>query len=137
MFFLDPKFIKFVLLGGSAAGINFLSRILLGHYMNYITSVIIAYLIGFIVAYFLFRRYVFNPQPQRRHKEVFYFTLVNIAGIIQTTVVSLLCVKYVFAGLQEVFLREELAHFIGICVPTLSSYFGHKYLSFKEVHHAA
>lgn len=131
IFFLRREFIRFLFLGGLAAAVNFFSRIALGHFMSYLESMIVSYLLGFGVAYFLFRHYAFPSTQNNYKRELFYFVMVNILGIIQTCLISIALFDYGLNFITSTLLREEVAHLIGIGVPAISSYFGHKYLTFK------
>ncbi|MEM9243841.1 MAG: GtrA family protein [Pseudomonadota bacterium] len=130
--FFQKQFMGFLLVCGFAAIVNFGSRIILGVWMSYATSIIIAYILGIITAYFLCRLFVFKQSRNTPYKQIFYFILVNIFAILQTLLVSVILAYWIFAYfIKNQFLREEIAHFIGICVPAFTSYIGHKYLSFK------
>lgn len=131
IFFLHKEFLKFLLVGGLAAAVNFFSRILLGSFMTYLESLIVSYLLGFVVAYFLFRRYTFQSTQNDYKRELFYFVMVNIFGIIQTGVISISLFEYALNFVKSTLWREEIAHFIGIGLPAISNYFGHKYLTFR------
>jgi putative flippase GtrA len=58
--------------------------------------------------------------------------MVNLAAVLQTVIISVALADYVFpsVGLQNH--RETVAHAIGIMVPAVTSYIGHKYLSFRH-----
>lgn len=91
---LKRQFLGFLFVGGIAAIVNFGSRIFIGIWVNYTTSIIIAYLLGMITAYFFFRKYIFSPQRGNIRKELFYFAIVNILGGLQTLLVSLIFALY-------------------------------------------
>lgn len=129
--FKDKKFVVFLLVSSIAASVNFFSRIIFGDFFSFEISVLIAYVLGMLVAYVLCRRFVFNPQKNTQTQEVFYFTLVNIFGMLITWVVSLFFADDLLLFIHQPFLREEMAHGIGIMAPAFTSYLGHKYLSFK------
>jgi putative flippase GtrA len=125
------RFARFVALGACAAGVNWLSRFPLERFMSFSAAVIVAYLIGMVVAFTLFSRYVFPASPRPLHEQIKFFVLVNIAGIIQVWAVSMGLLYYVFPAVGFIGpLAEPLAHGLAICVPTVSSYFGHKLLTF-------
>ena len=42
------EFVKFVIVGGSAAGVNFASRILYSQFMDFRWAVLVAYLTGMV-----------------------------------------------------------------------------------------
>lgn len=117
--------------GGTAALANFLSRILLGFYLDYVPSIVVAYLIGMTTAYLICRAWVFEAQTNTAIQQIGYFILVNVFAVLQTIVISLIFANYIFSGIADVQLREAMAHFIGICVPVFTSFIGHKYLSFR------
>lgn len=129
--FFSSFFFKFLIVGGFAALINFSSRIGLSLLLNYATAIIVAYLIGMLTAFILNRLFVFEVQSAHTGHQFFYFTLVNLVGIFQTIAVSLLLAFVVLPWVGIEHWVEEIAHFIGICVPVFSSFLGHKYLSFK------
>jgi len=129
--FVSSAFFKFIIVGGFAALINFSSRIGLSLLLNYATAIIVAYIIGMLTAFILNRLFVFEAQTGHTAHQFFYFTLVNLFAIFQTLVVSLLLAIVVLPGVGIEHWVEEIAHFIGICVPVFTSFLGHKYFSFK------
>lgn len=126
------RFYTFLLAGGIAALINFTSRIFLSYLFIYAIAVTLAYLIGMLIAFFLCKVFVFEESDQSTIKQFNYFTLVNVAAIIQTVGISVFLAKWLFPELGITLYNEEIAHFIGISIPAVTSYFGHKYLSFKK-----
>lgn len=126
------EFIKFVLVGGFAAMVNFSSRIVYSKYIGFGSAIIIAYVTGMITAYLLAKFFVFTPSAHHTVKEIGYFILVNLAAVLQTWLVSMFLFHYLLEWLGVTVFKEEISHFIGICVPVFSSYIGHKYLTFKN-----
>jgi putative flippase GtrA len=126
------RFGLFVVLGGCAAAANWLSRFPLQRFMPFSAAVVIAYLVGMAIAFFLFARFVFPSSQRRLADQVKFFVLVNIVGIAQVWVVSISLVDWIFPGIGlSASLAEPIAHGVAIGVPTISSYFGHKMLTFK------
>ncbi|WLA11834.1 GtrA family protein [Xanthomonas translucens] len=126
------KFIKFLLAGGTAAAANFSSRILLGQVMPYTWSIVVAYLIGMLTAFVLNRMFVFEAASTGLRHQAIWFTLINIAAVLQTLACSLILARWMFPAMGMRFHPETLAHAIGVAVPVFTSYFGHKALTFKE-----
>ncbi|QSQ42582.1 GtrA family protein [Xanthomonas translucens pv. undulosa] len=126
------KFIKFLLAGGTAAAANFGSRILLGQVMPYTSSIVVAYLIGMLTAFVLNRMFVFEAASTGLRHQAIWFTLINIAAVLQTLACSLILARWMFPAMGMRFHPETLAHAIGVAVPVFTSYFGHKALTFKE-----
>ena len=128
----NPEFLRFILVGGFAAFVNFMSRILINTIYSFRVSVIIAYIIGMITAYVLTKFLVFSPSGKHPLNEFGYFAIVNGVAIIQVWVISVMLAEYLFPAWELTFHPEEIAHFIGISIPVITSYYGHKYYSFKK-----
>ncbi|MDH5600996.1 MAG: GtrA family protein [Gammaproteobacteria bacterium] len=126
------EFLQFLFVGGIAAFINFISRIGFNEFVNYRVAVVLAYIVGMIVAFTLFKYYVFEKSGKHYIDEVKNFTIVNILGIVQVWFISIGLAEYFFPYISLTFYPYEIAHFIGLCVPAISSYFGHKHFSFKK-----
>ena len=128
---INMEFIKFVGVGGVAALINFISRVFLNNIFNYATAIIIAYLIGMATAYSLCRLIVFTPKNNSNAQQMMLFIFVNVLAVSQTLAISLILYKHTFLWINDLSLRATSAHFVGVLFPVISSYFGHKYLTFK------
>ncbi|EIJ43410.1 putative membrane protein [Beggiatoa alba B18LD] len=131
--FFSTTFLKFLAVGGFAALVNFFSRIGFSYFVGYTVAIILAYCLGIVTAFIFNKLYVFNHKVGRRsHAEQFYyFFLINLVGLAQTLVISLLLAHYLLPALGITRAVEEIAHFIGICVPVFTSYLGHKYITFR------
>jgi putative flippase GtrA len=125
------QFAGFLVAGGIAAAANVGSRILFSRLVGLELAVILAYLVGMTVAFVLMRAAVFPPSAAPIGRQVALFAAVNLAALLQTLVVTLLLARWLLpaAGLRSHV--EEIAHIVGVCVPIVTSFFGHKYLSFK------
>ena len=127
----SKQFILFLFTGGFAAVINFGSRFFYNEYMSFESAVIIAYITGMVTAFVLTKLFVFDKSVHSTKKEFFYFTLVNIVAVIQTYVISVGFLYYIFPNAGLNFYPEAVAHAIGVIFPVFTSFFGHKYFSFK------
>ena len=58
------RFMLFVALGGCAAAANWLSRFPLEYFMSFSAAVVVAYMVGMVIAFTLFNRYVFPASPR-------------------------------------------------------------------------
>ena len=127
------EFGRFLLAGGTAAAANYLSRILFGLWMSFAASIVAAYLVGMVTAYLLFRYCVFptSDQPPKIKKQLSWFILINIFSAVQILIISILLEKYCLQFVSDLLLRQEMAHFVGITIPMIASYFGHKYLTYR------
>lgn len=128
---VSRQFALFIVAGGLAAGINFGSRILLSQWLPYVTAIVIAYCLGMITAFTLNKLLVFNQASNRLHHQVLWFIAINLAAVAQTIGISLLLARWVLPGLGVDFHNETIAHAIGVAVPVVTSYIGHKRFSFR------
>ena len=129
--FISRQFLAFLLVGGFAALVNFLSRILYNTHLNYEWSVFLAYPTGMITAYVLSRYLVFGPSTRSKRSELFRFTIINIIAVVQVWGISVGLARYFFPFIAFEFYPYEVAHLVGLSIPVFSSYLGHKYFSFK------
>ncbi|MER3055825.1 MULTISPECIES: GtrA family protein [Xanthomonas] len=125
------QFIMFLFAGGLAAAVNFGSRIALSHWMDYVPSIIIAYLLGMMSAFMLNKLFVFSEARNRLHHQVMWFILINLVAVVQTIVISLLLARWLLPAIGVDFHNETIAHSIGVVVPVITSYLGHKRFSFR------
>ncbi len=116
------QFLLFLLTGGIAAAVNFSSRFLYSKWMNFSLAIILAYLTGMITAFILAKLIVFQKSQQPLHRSAWIFSLVNIVAVAQTWSISILLAQV---------LPLEVSHAIGITVPVITSYIGHKRWSFR------
>jgi putative flippase GtrA len=130
-FFDSKEFLRFLLTGGIAAIVNFLSRIFFNLWFDFSTSVYLAFVAGIITAFFLKKEFVFTKSRQPKLHSIGFFILVNIIGFAQTFAVSMALLNYVLPYLGIVKMTHEIAHAIGIMAPIITSYIGHKRLSFR------
>jgi putative flippase GtrA len=129
---LRSQFVLFLIVGGLAAAVNFASRMLINQWTSYAWSVAIAYCIGMATAFVLNRLFVFKQSTRSMRHQATWFVVVNAFALLQTLAVSVLLAKMVFPDVGFHWHPEAVAHMIGIVLPLASSYFGHKYLSFRH-----
>lgn len=127
------EFFQFLIVGGFAAGINFISRIGFSELVSYRYAIILAYLVGMITAFILSKYYVFEHSGRPFKNELRDFTIVNIFAVIQVWLISVALAEYFFPYISFTFYPEEVAHLIGLGIPAITSYFGHKHFSFRKI----
>ncbi len=129
--FLSRQFLVFLLTGGTAAVINFGSRILYNHWLGFSASIMLAYLTGMITAFILAKLFVFRDSTQALHRSAMFFILVNLVAVMQTWLISLGMAYYLLPAIGITSYVRELAHATGVVVPVFTSYLGHKRWSFR------
>jgi putative flippase GtrA len=125
------QFVQFLFAGGVAAGCNFGSRFLFSRWVNYEVAITLAYLVGMLVAFLLMRKLVFNAKGKALMPQIVKFVVVNMLALLQTLLISVALARWLFPQWGIVDHAEAIAHLIGVLTPVLSSYFGHKFLTFK------
>ena len=85
-----------------------------------------------VTAFILSRVYVFEKSRHHPAKEFYYFTLVNLFAVLQVWLISVGLAEYLFPAIKFSFYPYAVAHAVGVTVPAVTSYFGHKYLSFAR-----
>ncbi len=128
---MSRQFLVFLLTGGTAALVNFGSRIFYNQWFSFSSSIVIAYITGMITAFILAKLFVFKQSQQSLHKSIVFFILVNGVAVIQTWLISLGLAYYLLPRLHIVIYVKEIAHAVGVIVPVFTSYVGHKHFSFK------
>jgi putative flippase GtrA len=121
----------FLLTGGTAAAVNFGSRILYSQWLGFSSAVIFAYITGMIVAYVLAKLFVFKEGQQAASRSITFFILVNGVAILQTWAISMALAYYLLPTLGITLFVREIAHATGVIFPVFTSYIGHKRWSFR------
>lgn len=124
------EFGRFLVTGGIAAGANVLSRWLLNLVMPFEAAVVVAYLVGMTTAYILARLFVFEASGRTARDEFFRFALVNVVALAQVWLVSVGLARYLFPALGFTWYADDVAHLIGVVIPAVTSYLGHRHFSF-------
>lgn len=125
------QFPRFLVSGGLAALANFGSRFLFSEFMAFEYAVTAAFFVGLGTGFLLARRFVFRNSANSLGAEIGYYLLVNLLALLQTWLLSVYLASELVPvlGLQ---LGQAAAHMAGIILPTLTSYLGHKYFTFRE-----
>lgn len=126
------EFLLFLITGGVAALVNVVSRVGFSQLLRFELAVLLAYGVGMLTAYVLARKFVFLQSKTSVSRSFAAFALVNLFAVLQTWLVSVSLRNWLLPLMGVVLLRDLIAHTVGVGVPVLSSYFGHKYVSFRQ-----
>lgn len=129
---ISARLVRFVVVSGAAALINFGSRILFSLVAPYPVAIALAFCAGISSAFVLNRLFVFEQPTIPLREQMFWFLAVNLFALAQTMAVSLLLEYWLFPSLGMRWHSAAVAHAIGIVFPIASSYLGHKKLSFRS-----
>lgn len=130
-FLFKNQFPQFLLAGGFAALVNFFSRIFYNQWMPFSVAIVVAYITGMAFAYLIMRMMIFTTAKNSVYKSIFFFVLINLLAIVQTWLVSMIIFIIVLPHFMVSTFTKEISHACGVIFPVFTSYFGHKYLSFK------
>jgi putative flippase GtrA len=125
------QFLKFLGLGAVAAVANYSSRFAFDLVMAFEASVVLAYVVGMIVAFILFRKYVFGDAGDGMLRQVSRFAAVNSVGATIAVAVSSLFARLILPAIGWEAYPFSVAHMLGVMSPTLASYLGHKFFTYK------
>lgn len=130
--FLKPEFLRFVLVGGLAALVNWVSRLVFSFVTSFEIAVALAYFVGMTVAYILNRRFVFDRSGRSVGNEYIRFVLVNVIALAQVWIVSVGLARIIFPAIDWQFYPEAIAHAVGVASPIVTSYLGHRYFTYSK-----
>lgn len=129
--FMSRQFLVFLLTGGTAAAVNFGSRIVYNLWLDFSSAVILAYITGMVTAFVLAKIFVFKDSQQSIHHSALFFILVNLVAVLQTWAISIGLAYYLLPSMGITVFVREIAHGVGVAVPVFTSYIGHKRWSFR------
>ena len=125
------EFIKFILTGGFAAFANIGSRIFFSIFFPYNLSIVFSFFVGLSSGFLLMRKYVFVFKRNLFRSQIIRFTFINILNLFQTFFITY-TLKYLLGFLlNNIEIIELLAHMGGVSFPVITSYFAHKYFTFR------
>jgi putative flippase GtrA len=129
---ISLELVRFLIAGGIAACVNVFSRIVLNRWMSYAASILVAFVLGLITAFVINRVFVFTSANNKLRHQVLWFVAINLAAVLQTLAISLLLARVIFPYAGWHWRGETVAHAIGVVVPVITSYLGHKRWTFRR-----
>lgn len=128
---ISRDFLFFLVIGGLAALVNLVARIVFNLVVDYQVAIVLAYPLGMVVAFLLNRHFVFKADAHPAMGQMVRFALVNVLSLAQIWIVSVGLVEWAFPALGFTWHAETVGHAIGLGSPALTSYFAHKHFSFR------
>jgi putative flippase GtrA len=125
------KIFYFLLSGGVAAGLNWGSRFLFSEIFTFELAVVLAFFVGLLAGFGLMRAFVFDGANKPILPQASKYLAVNLFALLQTFLISLLLARWVLPAVGIIDHAEALGHLVGVLVPVVTSYFGHKFLTFR------
>jgi len=128
-----PQILRFLVLGGLAALVNWGVRFPLSLVMPFPAAVASAYVIGMSVGFSLYRRHVFPGAGKPLAYQAAMFVTVNLVTAVLVMAVATSLVTAPFLEPLPLQMREGLAHGVAIGLGAVFNFIGHKLLTFVEV----
>jgi putative flippase GtrA len=130
--FLTSEFAKFVVCGAVAAALHWVARYALSQWMVFSTAVLIAYFVGMAVAFALNRTCVFPGATTTLAQQTTRFVATNLAFLPVVWLASLFFANTFFPYVGITWGREGLSHGIAVALPTVITFFIHKFFTFSK-----
>lgn len=124
---------RFLVAGGLASLVNWLARFPLSLVMPFQMAVGLAYGIGMILGFALYRSWVFPGSALRLVSQILRFAAVNAAGLLTVVAGSSLLVAVIGrSGLMPLSAAEGVAHATAIVLSAAINFIGHRTTSFAR-----
>lgn len=125
------QFARYLLSGGLAALANYGSRFVFSAWAPFEVAVVLAFVVGLCTGFVLMRRFAFHESTRPATSQALWYGVINAFALAQTVAASSLMLRLVLPAIGVHQHAEALAHATGIAVPLITSYFGHKWLTFR------
>lgn len=125
------RLLRFLALGLAAAAVNWLVRFPLSWIMPFGAAVALAQIIGMTAGFTLYRAYVFPATDLPLRRQILRFVGVNCVSGLQVWLMTMglaSLLPWLGFGWQH----EAIAHGVSIGVGAVTSYIGHKFLTFRQ-----
>jgi putative flippase GtrA len=129
--YASRQFGRFVLAGGIAALLHWLSRFLFNLFMSYAIAIVAAYAVGMAVAFALNKRYVFPYSRRPLAGEISFFVLFNFAAFPFVWVAAYVLGELVFPAFLPRQVALALGHGCAVALPVLVNFVLHKSITFR------
>jgi len=130
-FYLSAQFARFLLVGGVALACHWLSRLVFNWAVDYGWAIVVAYLVGILVAFVLNKVYVFPYSERSLNLEISFFFFVNIVAFPVVWVVAYVLGEWVLINYIERQYALGVAHGFAITLPVFVNYALHKLVTFR------
>ncbi len=107
------------------------SRFLFSEIVPFEAAVTLAFFVGCLFGFFLMRFLVFDGTGKPVLPQAGKYIAVNFFALTQTLLTSLFLAHFLLPMFGITDHAEALAHLVGVIVPLVTSYFGHKFFTFR------
>lgn len=125
------EFARFLGVGGVAAAANLVSRYFLDLIVPFEAAVVLAYMVGMLVGFVLFRKTLFKGYAVDA-RLIMRFIWVNLFGATLAWAISSILARHALPLIGWTWHPFELAHLCGVAAPAITSFFLHKHYTFAR-----
>jgi putative flippase GtrA len=129
--FFSAQFGKFLLVGGLAATLQWLSRFAFDLYFSYSLSVVLAFGIGVTSGFLLNRAIVFQSTKGNGTNQLASYILINLAGLPLIWWISIMLGEKLLPQFMPSETAKALGNGIGILSPVFINFILHKFITFQ------
>lgn len=129
--FLSVQFLKFLVVGATAALAHWLARFLLTGPVGYEWALVLAYTVGIAVGYYLNAVFVFSDAVTTRRQQVTYFVAFNLMMAPVVIGIAYALSEYALPAIGWTYNPRGVAHGIGVASPIFINFLLHKFFTFK------
>jgi putative flippase GtrA len=125
------QFNRFIAAGAVAAAANIGSRFVFSRWLTFEWAVLCAFVVGLAVGFVLMRSYVFAASGRSLPRQLAWFVGVNLLAVAQTFLISVSLAQWALPALGIHSYAEAIGHVVGVTTPIVTSYFGHRLITFR------
>jgi putative flippase GtrA len=130
--YLSEQFGRFLIAGGLALVLHWLSRFVLSWYVGFGWAIVLAYAVGMLVAFVLNKIFVFPRSNRSLNFELFFFFFVNITAFPFVWIAAYVLGEWVFIRWMPQQVALAVAHGIAITFPVFVNFALHKFITFRS-----
>jgi len=126
-----PQPVRFLLAGGTAAGVNWLVRFPLSVIMPFLAAVVLAAAIGMLVGFLTYRAFVFPGSLRPLHLQLRDFIAVNLSTLVVVAVAAM-AIRGLLSPFMALPPAEAVAHAAAIAIGAILNYLAQSSLTFAR-----
>ncbi len=131
LMFLSKRFLKFIIAGGLAASLHWMSRIALSEVVSYLTAIILSFFIGLFSGYILNRVLVFPESELPFKLQLIRFLAINLGTMPFIWATAYYGEMLLRPIVIDTAVRQAIAHAAGVSLPILTSFFLYSIWAFR------
>lgn len=130
-YFFTRQFLLFFCVGGLAAFLHWLSRILLSQWLSFNWAVTVAYSIGILVAFLLNSFLVFPKSTKPKKQQACDFLITN-TFFFPVVWVAAIEINSILQYYGVIHYAESISHAIAVGIPMFATFLIYKLIAFKD-----